>query len=201
MDHAPIRPFLVDQPLQQMRQDGGRHDAQSQMIGLPALTLVAGARSQPQASRDHIEQVFIGGPGQQPSRPLHGGACVACNGLCDPPVELRRAEMPPRHGRNLPRGTNPSRSSGSRDPSFFNERVAGLRSDKVAASGPAKTRSSARQYASERTIRLWFGRPATFVGGLLACGGLACVERLIADTVSRPVPFRDNRKRFRERGS
>ena len=24
MDHAPIRPFLVDQPLQQMRQDGGR---------------------------------------------------------------------------------------------------------------------------------------------------------------------------------
>ena len=102
MDHAPIRPFLVDQPLQQMRQDGGRDDAQRQMIGLSALTLVAGARSQPQASRDHIEHVFIGGPGQQPSRPLHRGACMACDGSRDPPVELRRAEMPSRHRRNLP---------------------------------------------------------------------------------------------------
>ena len=41
MEHAPIRPFLVDQPLQQMRQDGGRDDAQREMIGLSALTLVA----------------------------------------------------------------------------------------------------------------------------------------------------------------
>jgi hypothetical protein len=46
MDHASIRPFLVDEPLQQMRQDGGHYDAQSQMIDLaPALTIVAGARS------------------------------------------------------------------------------------------------------------------------------------------------------------
>jgi hypothetical protein len=45
MDHASIRPFLVDEPLQQMRQDGGHYDAQSQMIGLAALTIVAGARS------------------------------------------------------------------------------------------------------------------------------------------------------------
>ena len=85
-----------------MRQDGGRDDAQRQMIGLSALTLVAGARSQPQASRDRIEHVFIGGPGQQPSRPLHRGACMACDGSRDPPVELRRAEMPSRHCRNLP---------------------------------------------------------------------------------------------------
>ena len=46
MDHAPIRPFLVDQTLQQMRQDGGRDDAQRQMIGLASLTLVA-IRAQP----------------------------------------------------------------------------------------------------------------------------------------------------------
>jgi hypothetical protein len=45
MDHASIRPFLVDEPLQEMRQDGGHYDAQSQMIGLAALTIVAGARS------------------------------------------------------------------------------------------------------------------------------------------------------------
>ena len=113
MDHGSIRPFLVDQPLQQMRQDGGRDDAQRQMIGLAALTLVAGARSQPQASRDHIEQVFIGGPGQQPSRPLHGGACVTCDRLRDPPVELRRAEMPPRHGRSFLGGTSPAAPGGS----------------------------------------------------------------------------------------
>src|SRR6185503_7702993 len=31
---ASIRPFLVDEPLQQMRQDGGHYHAQSQMIGL-----------------------------------------------------------------------------------------------------------------------------------------------------------------------
>jgi hypothetical protein len=47
MDHASIRPFLVDQPLQQMRQDGGHHDAQGQMIGLAALMLVVDARSEP----------------------------------------------------------------------------------------------------------------------------------------------------------
>ena len=45
MDHGSIRPFLVDQPLEQMRQDGGRDDAQRQMIGLAALTLVARARA------------------------------------------------------------------------------------------------------------------------------------------------------------
>jgi hypothetical protein len=45
MDHASIRPFLVDEPLQQMRQDGRQHDAQGQMVCLAALTLVAGARS------------------------------------------------------------------------------------------------------------------------------------------------------------
>jgi hypothetical protein len=45
MDHASIRPFLVDQPLHQMRQDGGHHNAQRQMIGLAAQTLVAWSRS------------------------------------------------------------------------------------------------------------------------------------------------------------
>ena len=45
MDHASIRPFLVDQPLQQVRQDRGRNDAQRQMIGLAALTLVAAAHA------------------------------------------------------------------------------------------------------------------------------------------------------------
>jgi len=45
MNHASIRPFLVDEPLQQMRQDGGHYHAQSQMIGLAALTIVARARS------------------------------------------------------------------------------------------------------------------------------------------------------------
>jgi hypothetical protein len=44
MDHASIRPFLVDEPLQQMRQDGRHHDAQDQMIRLAALMLVAAAR-------------------------------------------------------------------------------------------------------------------------------------------------------------
>jgi len=42
MNYASIRPFLVDEPLQQ---DGGHYDAQSQMIDLAALTIVAGARS------------------------------------------------------------------------------------------------------------------------------------------------------------
>jgi len=45
MNHASIRPFLVDEPLQQMRQDGGHYHAQSQMISLAALTIVARARS------------------------------------------------------------------------------------------------------------------------------------------------------------
>jgi len=45
MDHASIRPFLVDEPLQQMRQNGGHYDAQTQMIGLATLTIGAGARS------------------------------------------------------------------------------------------------------------------------------------------------------------
>jgi hypothetical protein len=45
MHHASIRPFLVDEPLQHMRQDGCQHETQSQMIGLAALTIVAGARS------------------------------------------------------------------------------------------------------------------------------------------------------------
>jgi hypothetical protein len=42
--HASIRPFLIDEPLQQMRQDGRQRDAQDQMICLAALTLVAAAR-------------------------------------------------------------------------------------------------------------------------------------------------------------
>jgi len=43
MDHASIWPFLVDEPLHQMRQDGRHHHAQDQMICLAALTLVAAA--------------------------------------------------------------------------------------------------------------------------------------------------------------
>jgi hypothetical protein len=42
---GPWRPFLVDQPLQQMRHDGRYHHGQDQMICLVALTLGAGARS------------------------------------------------------------------------------------------------------------------------------------------------------------
>jgi hypothetical protein len=49
MDHAPIRPFLVDQPFQKMRQDGAHDRAEHQVIGLLTLALVACPRSQPKA--------------------------------------------------------------------------------------------------------------------------------------------------------
>jgi hypothetical protein len=52
MDHAPIRPLLIDQPLQQMGQDRGRDHAQQQVIGLLTFTIVASARRQPKARRD-----------------------------------------------------------------------------------------------------------------------------------------------------
>jgi hypothetical protein len=38
MDHLPIRPLLVDHPLQKMRQDRGRTHAQQQVIGLSTRT-------------------------------------------------------------------------------------------------------------------------------------------------------------------
>jgi hypothetical protein len=95
MDHASIGPFLVDQPFHQMRQDGGGDHAQHQVIGLLALTtLAARARGQPKARRDHIQHMFVGGPGQEPSRTLNRRAGIANNGLSNPPVELRCAEMP-----------------------------------------------------------------------------------------------------------
>ncbi|MDQ1454318.1 MAG: hypothetical protein QOK38_4184 [Acidobacteriaceae bacterium] len=113
MDHASIRPLLVDKPFQKMGQDSGCDYAQHQVIGLPALTLVACARSQPKARRDHIEHMFIGGPGQKSSRTLDGRACIPYNSLSDPLVELRRAEMPPRHHQSRLRETSFNCSRGS----------------------------------------------------------------------------------------
>jgi hypothetical protein len=124
MDHASIRPFLVDQPLQQMRKNGGHGDAQRQMIGLTALTLVAAARSQPQACSDQVEHVFVGGPGQEPRRPLHRGAGVTSDRLRDPPVELCRADMPPRHGGSLPRRDKPRPPRWFRRTSLFDQHPA-----------------------------------------------------------------------------
>jgi hypothetical protein len=49
LNYAPIRPFLVDQPFQKMRQDGGHDRAEHQVIGLSTLALVACPRSQPKA--------------------------------------------------------------------------------------------------------------------------------------------------------
>ena len=43
MDHLPIRPLLVDQPLQKMRQDRGRTHAQQQVIGLSTRASITSA--------------------------------------------------------------------------------------------------------------------------------------------------------------
>ena len=70
MNHGAIRPFLVDQPLEEMGQDGGGGHAQNQVIGLPTLIIVGAAGREPKACRDRDEQVFIGDPGQEASGPL-----------------------------------------------------------------------------------------------------------------------------------
>ena len=49
MDHLPIRPLLVDHPLQKMRQDRGRGHAQNQVIGLSTRTTIAITRRQPKS--------------------------------------------------------------------------------------------------------------------------------------------------------
>jgi hypothetical protein len=91
MDHRPIRPLLIDQPLQKMGQDGRRRHAKKKMIGLSTPAKAALARGEPEARPDHQEQVFIGSPGQDPCRPLDGRGCIARNRLSHAPVELRRA--------------------------------------------------------------------------------------------------------------
>jgi hypothetical protein len=88
MDHLPIRPLLVDHPLQKMRQDRGRGHAQNQMIGLSTRTIIAIPRRQPKSGRDRKQQVFIGSPGQEPGRALYNRACMPCNRPSHPLVEL-----------------------------------------------------------------------------------------------------------------
>jgi RNA polymerase sigma-70 factor, ECF subfamily len=51
--------LLVDDPLQQMRQDGRHHDAQDQMICLAALTLVAGAALQKKSHSELLRQAVM----------------------------------------------------------------------------------------------------------------------------------------------
>ena len=99
MNHAAIRPFLVDQPLEEMGQDGGGGHAQNQMIGLPTRILVGAAGRKPKACRDRDEQVFIGDPGQEASGPLYRRACVPRHRPGHPTVEFRRTDMPARHHR------------------------------------------------------------------------------------------------------
>ena len=98
-ERRAVRPLLSEHPLEKMRQDGGRDHAQQQVIGLLARTLFACARSQPKSRRYHKQNVFIRRPGQSSSRSFHGRRRIACNGFGDPPVELCRAEMPPRRHR------------------------------------------------------------------------------------------------------
>ncbi len=99
MNHAAIRPFLVDQPLEEMGQDGGGGHAQNQMIGLPTRIIVGVAGGKPKACRDRDEQVFIGDPGQEASGPLYRRACVPRHRPRHPAVEFRRTDMPARHHR------------------------------------------------------------------------------------------------------
>jgi hypothetical protein len=97
MDHLPIRPLLVDHPLQKMRQDRGRTHAQQQVIGLSTHTIIVIPRRQPKSGRDREQHMFIGGPGQESCRPLHSRAGMPCHRPGHPLVELCRGEPPPRH--------------------------------------------------------------------------------------------------------
>ncbi|HET7253959.1 MAG TPA: hypothetical protein VFJ46_09355 [Xanthobacteraceae bacterium] len=99
MNHAAIRPFLVDQPLEEMGQDGGDGHAQNQVIGLPTRIIVGAAGGEPKACRDRDEQVFISDPGQEAGGPLYRRACVPRHRPGHPAVEFRRTDMPARHHR------------------------------------------------------------------------------------------------------
>ena len=79
MDHLPIRPLLVDHPLQKMRQDRGRTHAQQQVIGLSTRTTIAIPGRQPKSGRDREQHVFIGSPGHESGRPLYSRACMPSN--------------------------------------------------------------------------------------------------------------------------